>query len=508
MANISKSRYTAGIQCPKRLWLQVNRPELAEVEAIDEAKQAEGNAIGDLAMGWFGPFTEVELTPDDFGKMVERTRELIEGGCENICEATFSVDGLFCSVDILHRLGNGAWEVAEVKSSTKVKDYHVADLAFQCAVLRKAGFEVEKAGILHVDSSYVRGKELDLHGFMTLEDLSDEVLDEAKLRAVADEALRMGMEAGSAEEPAVKPGPCCDAPHACPFKGYCMRDMPSPNVFDLGGITKKKAWGLVDQGVVTFDDVAGNPAVLGKLNARQQLQVKAKCGLMEPVRVDRKKVREFLGSVEYPLYLLDFETFQPAIPLFEGSKPYQQIPSQYSLHILESACGPENRSKERVEHREFLGKEGTDPRRELAEALVRDIPMGACSMAYNMSFEKSVIKALAESFPDLAKHLMDIHDGMVDLMVPFQKGWVYLGAMGGSYSIKYVLPACYPDDPELDYHGLEGIHNGAEAMAAFKDLANHSPEEIAAIRENLLRYCELDTFAMAKVLWWLEDAVA
>lgn len=508
MARMSKSRYTAGCQCPKRLWLQVNKPELAEVEAIDEAKQAEGNAIGDLAMGWFGDFTEVELTTDDFGKMVERTRELIEGGCENICEATFSVDGLFCSVDILHRLGNGAWEVAEVKSSSKVKPYQIEDLAFQCAVLTKAGLEVEKAGILHVNSSYVRGKELDLHGFMVLEDLSEEVLTEDKLRSVAADAVRMGKEAESSDEPAVKPGPCCDSPHACPFKGYCMGDMPSPNVLDIWHITKKKAWGLIDKGIVSFDDVASDPKALGSLNLRQQLQVKAATGLMEPVRVDKAEVKEYLDGLEYPLYLLDFETFQPGIPLFEGSKPYQQIPSQYSLHVLKSAYDFENRSKEKVEHHEFLGKEGTDPRRELAESLVRDIPLGACSMAYNMGFEKMVIKQLAESFPDLAEHLMDIHDRMVDLLDPFKNAWVYLGAMGKSNSIKYVLPACYPDDPELDYHRLEGIHNGAEAMAAFKDLANHSPEEIAVIRENLLRYCELDTFAMAKVLWWLEDAVA
>ena len=179
--------------------------------------------------------------------------------------------------------------------------------------------------------------------------------------------------------------------------------------------------------------------------------------------------------------------------------PYEQIPFQYSLHV-EQEDGS-------LKHFEFLAKEGEDPRRALAEQLIKDIPEGACSTAYNMSFEKSVLRRLAAQFPDLAKQLMDIHDNMHDLMIPFQKQYYYSAAMQGSYSIKYVLPALWPDDPKLDYHSLEGVHNGAEASAVYAGLTNDTPQEIAVKREQLLRYCELDTYAMVKVLEKLKETV-
>ena len=148
---------------------------------------------------------------------------------------------------------------------------------------------------------------------------------------------------------------------------------------------------------------------------------------------------------------------------------------------------------------------GGDPRRELAERLCRDIPAGVCTIAYNMAFEKSRIKELAGLYPDLRDPLMDIHDGITDLMEPFRKKLYYTKAMQGSYSIKYVLPALFPEDPALDYHNLEGVHNGGEASAAFAAMAKMGPEELAACRENLLKYCGLDTFAMVRVLEKLRE---
>ena len=142
------------------------------------------------------------------------------------------------------------------------------------------------------------------------------------------------------------------------------------------------------------------------------------------------------------------------------------------------------------------------------ETFQQAIPENVCSAAYNVSFEKTVIRHLAESFPDLAGHLMNIHENMHDLMIPFQKQYYYSAAMQGSYSIKYVLPALWPGDPELDYHNLDGVHNGAEASASFADMANHTPEEVEEMRKNLLKYCRLDTYAMVKVLRMLKDVAS
>jgi len=155
-----------------------------------------------------------------------------------------------------------------------------------------------------------------------------------------------------------------------------------------------------------------------------------------------------------------------------------------------------------LKHKEFLAESGPDPRRAIAERLCEDIPMNVCVTAYNKSFECSRIKELAGYFPDLAEHLLNIESHIVDLLVPFQSGYYYNRAMGGSFSIKSVLPAIFPDDPSLDYHNLEGVHNGGEAMTVFPQIQFMPPEEQQKARHDLLKYCELDTYAMVKV--WQE----
>ena len=181
-----------------------------------------------------------------------------------------------------------------------------------------------------------------------------------------------------------------------------------------------------------------------------------------------------------------------AVLFFEGPLVHAQIPFQYSLHYIEQEGGV-------LKHKEFLARSGTDPRRALAEQLCEDIPMNVCTTAYNKAFECTRLAELAEQFPDLAEHLLNIRDNIVDLLVPFQSGYYYNRAMGGSFSIKSVLPAIFPDDPSLDYHNLEGVHNGSEAMSIFPKIKDMPPEEQEKARHNLLKYCELDTYAMVKV---------
>ena len=208
--------------------------------------------------------------------------------------------------------------------------------------------------------------------------------------------------------------------------------------------------------------------------------------------MDKNGIRDFLDTLSYPLYFLDFETMQPVVPQFVGTRPYMQITFQYSLHYIEEEGGE-------LKHKEFLAESGLDPRRALAEQLCRDIPMNVCITAYNKAFECTRIKELAEAFPDLADHLMNIRDNIKDLLVPFQSGYYYNRAMGGSFSIKSVLPAIYPDDPSLDYHKLEGVHHGGEAMTLFPKIKDLPPAEQQKARHDLLKYCELDTYAMVKV---------
>lgn len=492
ITDLSKSRYCKGFQCPKILWLDHYKPEEAE-NVLSETVMENGNLVGDLARSYFGEYSLVDFSYDK-SEMTAKTQELIDAGAENIAEAAFMTDGLYCAVDILHKNGDG-WDIVEVKSSTHLTDIYIEDMSFQYYVLKKCGINVKRVINMHLNAFYVRSGELDLKGLFKLEDCTEQA--EANYHHIAKTIGAIRNFISVEAEPERDIDTYCEKPYECAYKKYCGRHLPEHSVFDLAGMQSRTKYKHYHNGIVSYEDLLANAKQI-KLSPKHRRQMEAILN-NAPDEVDKPKINEFLGTLTYPIYHLDFETYQQSVPEFDGISPYQQIPFQYSLHI-EQEDGT-------LEHKEFLAREGTDPRRALAEQLVKDIPKGVCSLAYNMSFEKTVIKRLAETFPDLADALMDIHDNMHDLMIPFKDQSYYSKAMQGSYSIKFVLPALYPHDPELDYHNLEGVHNGGEASAAFAEMTSHTPEEIAEIRQNLLKYCGLDTYAMVKVLRKLKEAV-
>lgn len=494
---LSKSKYVRGLQCPKILWMDKYMPEQAAENPNLEAIFATGNMVGDLAMQYFGDFVEVtELKEDgklDLGKMIERTKEEIEKGTSNICEASFSEDGLYCAVDILHKNPYG-WDIIEVKSSTGVHPVYYEDMTYQLYVLRKAGLNITGVYNMHLNSNYVRKGELDLKQLFTLEDCTETCF--FKLADVQENIDNISnyLEKAGDVEPVKDIDMCCEDPYKCAYYDYCSRHLPSPSVFDISRLKTSKKYEYFHNGIVSFEDVFMKAP---KLSDKQWMQVDAEYKNLPPY-IDKLGIKSCLDEYTYPIYYLDFETYQQPVPMFDDSRPYQQIPFQYSLHIQYEKGGE-------LEHREYLGDPTTDPRRALCEQMCRDIPKNACTLVYNDAFEKTRIKEMAAIYPDLAEHLMNIHDNIKDLMKPFQFKCYYSKELGGSYSIKHVLPTLCPNDPELDYHNLDGIHNGGEAMNAYPDLVNHTPEEQAIIRKNLLAYCKLDTLAMVKVLEKLYD---
>ena len=487
--HLTKTKYCSGVQCPKMLWMMKNKPE-ASVDSMNGAVIENGNIVGRAARNYFGKYTQIQYS-EDKARMVSDTINAMESGAENIAEAGFLYDELYCAVDILHRNGDG-WDIVEVKSSTSVKPIYVDDMSFQYYVIKSAGINVKNVYILYVNNQYVRHGELDLKQLFHFENYTEKALE--KQDEIKEKIAELREYIKQTKEPDKEIGTFCEKPYRCAFINYCRGDLPSPSVFDIARIGKK-AYELYHQGIISFQHIINHNI---KLTDNQMTQVKSFVDQKAEV-INKAEVNKLLKSLYYPLYHLDFETFQQAIPEYEGGKPYAQIPFQYSLHI-EYEDG-------RLDHKEFLGKEGEDPRRAIAESLCRDIPKGVCSLAFNMGFEKGRIKELAALFPDLSEHLMDIHDHMQDLMIPFQQKAFYNDDMEGSYSIKHVLPALYPDDPELDYHSLDQVHNGGEASLAFLTMAQKSPEEIAKLRDNLLKYCGLDTYAMVKVLRKLYEVV-
>ena len=504
MPGLSKSRYTTFCQCSKALWLRVYHPELQPEDPNLQARFDAGNKVGDLAMELFGPYVEVTThTAErklDLTAMIEKTKQEMERGTEVICEASFSHEGSYCAVDILRREGSG-WAIYEVKSSSSHSgdevllpnkfDKYAVDIAFQRWVLEQCGIKVTGCYLVTINGDYERLGDIDIHQLFRIINLKEKVDNEYPLVPARVQLAMQTLE--QEQEPELAIGPHCVDPYECGFWKYCaaqqglIQDDGEPTVFDLYWMKANKKWDYFNAGKITYEDVRDEP-----LSDIQQLQVK--CTLNDTEYIDSDGIRNFLDRLSYPLYFLDFETFQPIIPPFDHIKPYQQVTFQYSLHIIEHKGGE-------LIHKEFLApSDGTDPRRALAERLCQDIPMNVCTLAYNKAFECTRINELANLYPDLAMHLHNIGDHIVDLITPFRAGHYYVPAMGGSFSIKSVLPALFPDDPTLNYHNLdERVQNGGDAMTVFPQIQYMDPDEATATREALLRYCELDTLAMVKV---------
>ena len=489
---LSKSLYIRGLQCEKSLWLKKKRPEV--LQAPDDGAQAvfdTGTSVGELACELFSGGERIEYT-GDFSSQMAKTKEFIEHGTKVIYEATFCFDGILVMVDIL-RICEDGLIINEVKSSTSVKEVYIDDVSIQCYVISSLGYKVSAVNIIHIDNSYVRGEKLELDKFFHTEDVTEQVkqkqADIPQILSKFDEILSKDT------EPEVDIGPHCSNPYLCDAWEYCWREqrgIPEYSIFDISGLRNKKKFELYKSGVVKFEDIKE----LDKFNASQQIQIRSE--LSGEQIIDKEAIKEFLETLSYPLYHLDFETFQQAVPEFIGLSPYEQIPFQFSIH--------KDDGKGNLEHFEFLAEPGADPRYELALNLIKFIPQDACVLAYNMSFEKRVIRRLAANYPQISNELMAIHDNIKDLMAPFVSKSYYHPKMRGSYSIKYVLPALVPEF-ELAYKDLNLIHHGGEAMQAYEAMAYMPVKERDAYKKALLAYCKLDTLAMVKVLEKLREVV-
>lgn len=491
---LSKSLYTRGIQCSKSLWLKkYSSAVLTPPDATALAQFETGNIVGDLACALFPNGREIPYMEKNFAEMAELTREWMDEELEYIYEATFIHEGIVVMVDVLHVTPDGV-EIYEVKSSSEVKDIYLHDVSIQRYVLESLGYTVTNCHVVHIDTSYIRGDELNLNALFTIADVTETV--DALMGGIAAKLAEFGAHLSDREnEPAIEIGKHCKNPYECDAMHYCwkvQRSIPDYSIFNIFNLGSKNQVELYDQGIVRTEDIPDSY----KMTPIQRQKVDN--WKSQRTYIDRDAINEFLSTLTYPIYHLDFETFQQAIPQWSGISPYQQIPFQYSLHI-EHADGT-------LEHREFLAPAGSDPRYALAQQLIRDIPENVTVLAYNMSFEKGVIDKLAQSFPDLSERLKSIIPNIHDLMVPFQKGYYVTPSMNGSYSIKYVLPALVPEMADA-YKQLDGVQNGGEAMNAYANLATMEPQEQERISHALLEYCKLDTLAMVRVHQKLKEVI-
>ncbi|MBF9015201.1 DUF2779 domain-containing protein [Oceanispirochaeta sp. M2] len=477
---LSKSQYTCYLQCPKFFWLSRKKREVLTPPSTHQQQIFDtGHYVGETACRLFPGGEEIPFDRTDLPGMAARTKQLIHEGVTTIYEASFIFDEIFVAVDILH-YENGLWNIYEVKSSTGVKDIYIHDAAVQSYVLENCGIKLKSENIVHINNRYVRGAELDLKELFTIADISLNILAHKRLIPERIKEMKSLLEES---EPEQEIGHRCLSPYECFARDYCWQTLagiPEDSVFTLTTSRMDDKFKYFTEGIIRLSDL--NPAEMGKA---QQLHIEGN------LHIESDPIREFLSLLEYPISHLDFESFQQAVPEYEGVKPYQQIPFQYSLHIEDG---------NELIHKEFLGPWDSDPRRELAENLIKDIPEEGSILAYNKSFEKGVINKLAALFTDIEKELTSISERISDLMLPFQKRWYYHPEMKGSYSIKKVLPALVPE-MEKAYADLPGVKNGGEASTIWLYLSSSTdPRDQEKIRQGLLEYCRLDTLAMVKIL--------
>jgi hypothetical protein len=346
---------------------------------------------------------------------------------------------------------------------------------------------------VYLDGADVRNGDIDPAALFAIDDVTEQLPEYEN--EIAENLILARDIHSAAEEPPIDISEQCNKPYSCAFDEYCKRHLPKPNVFDLygTGFNENKKFECYRKGIVSYADIRNAGIKLGEVQSKQ---IAFELDNLPPF-VDAPAIRDFLGQIRQPVYFLDFETYMSAVPLYDGYSPYQShVPFQYSLHVLNG---------DTLEHKEFLADERIDEYRAIAERLVQDIPAdNGTVVSYYKSFEETCIKRMAETFPDLSERLLDINKRMKDLRDVFSKGMMYKKEIGRSFSIKSILPALFPGDPDLDYL-TKDVQVGMGAIEGFLALRKaKSQEEREKIRTALREYCELDTRAMVEIykkLW-------
>lgn len=485
---LSKSRYCKARQCKKIIWLKKYKPEYAIQKARDIVLE-NGTKVGQLAKGLFGKYENIEFN-ENLNIMIDQTKKLLKNKPNIITEASFNYNNNFCSVDILKNDIDGV-EIYEVKSSTEISDIYLDDVSYQYYILNNLEFNIKKACIVYINNKYVKQGNLELNKLFNIEDVTE--IAKSKQQEIENNIYELNkyMEEYMDNEPKDDIGIKCFKPYECEFWEYCTRNLPKPNVFDIkGGMHLDKKFEKYYDGKISFNDLQNE-----NINPKYLEQIDFELNNLQP-KIDKDYIKEIIKALNYPLYFLDYETYQVAIPEIDGTRPYQQLPFQYSLHIIKEEGAA-------IEHKEFLAEiEDKDFIRHFAENLIKDIPDNGSVIIYNRAFEPARNREIAEMYPDLKDELERINCNMIDFLEPFKQRKYYTKEMQGSASIKYVLPALYQKDSELDYHNLPVVHNGEEASEAFLSLKGKSKEKQKEIRNGLLVYCQLDTYAMVKI--WMK----
>ena len=470
---------------PAWLWIKKHAKHL--MPPIDDALQArfdEGHAFEPLVESLYPNLIRLGFNNySEYLEMPSKTNEAWKNGAEVVSQGRYETGSITCISDIVRKDGD-AFILTEIKSSSSAKTEHALDLAFQKIVLEGAGYPIKKCEVAHVNSSYVRTGEINPTELTAFADITEEVENLIEgTRSRIEQAIRVA-EAYNMPDP---------APERAKLKSYTewlgIRQkmpplLPEDSIHFLPSMDAERAAQLIKEGVSTVDQIKDITVL--KPSTRKYLAAKADGQRI----VERDKLNAFLSEISYPIYYFDYEASQSLLPPWDGTSPYQQVPFQYSLHILREPNG-------KVEHREYLHKDRLNPMLSLIESLKANVGSEGSILVWYESYEKSRNNEMAEIYPEAADFLNAFNDRIIDLMKPFSQGMVRDEAFLGSSSIKKVLPALIPD---LRYDDL-GIQEGEAAARKWKavTLGDVAETEREKVYLDLIEYCKLDTLAMVEI---------
>jgi len=467
-----------GLQC-LRLLAHSTKKLLPEKTLAEKQKLSQGSEFEKYAHMIFPK--AIDLSDLEFEDNLKKTKEAIEKK-KTIFEAGLKINELFLRADVLEYTKDG-WNLYEIKASTKQKPEHIPDLAFQKYVCEEAGLKIKKCFVIFLNKEFIKNKKIEAKKLVDIEEVTDKVNKIENIKENIDLCLKVMNQEEISE---MKISPNCNKPYPCPLKSDCWGSLPKNNVLQL--TNWRLYWKLFNESIVDMKDISNDT----KLNSKDEVILEA--GLKDRIMILKKEIKKFLDSLKYPLCHLDFETFDTAVPIFDKSRPWQKMPFQYSIHIQPK--------KGEIKHYEYLAEGNEDPRLDLIKNLKKHTKGSGSVIVFNKSFEIGVLNKLKEDFPSNKKWIEDVLDRIVDLAYVFQNFYYYNPNQKGQYSIKKVLPAITGES----YSKLE-INNGGDASALY--FYSHILKEIdkKGIREDLLKYCCLDTEGMVWIIEKLKGMV-
>jgi len=482
---LSKTKYLTGLQCLKLLWLQINDPKrLPQVDLATQFIFDQGHVVGELAKNLFPE--GINTPTGDFMGNIAATRELLNER-RPLFEAGILAGRIYSRIDILRPANGNQWDIIEVKSSTSIKEVNIHDVSFQRHCCESQGLPINHCYLAYINNQYIKDGEINTQELFKVDDITDLVGEVS--HGIHNRIENMFEDMAREKCPEIGIGPHCRDPYECAL-AECWDFLPEHNIFNMyyGG---KKCFELYDSGIFTVKEIPDSY----KLNGKQSIQ--KTCEISGQPHVDKEAITDFLNTLQYPLYYLDFETIGPVVPLFDGTRPYQAIPFQFSLHVVRDG-------KASPEHFSFLAGGPEDPRSKFLSKLKKVMGDSGSIVVYNQGFEEGILKKLAMAFPEYDDWITDIRGRLIDLLQPFRGFYYYHPQQKGSASIKKVLPAF----TGRSYDGME-IADGVDASIKFYTVTygEAKDEECNKVRADLEKYCALDTEGMIWIVEKLREVV-